>query len=81
MKPGGQAPALDATGQSGGLVRPIVPAEEKAVVLLGASGGPDDAGLLRCGRLILDRDPLFRADYSWTAGQSKVASCAAGLQL
>jgi hypothetical protein len=45
---------------------------------LSASGGPDDAGLLRRGRLILDRDPRFRADYTWAAGQREAASAAAG---
>lgn len=39
-----------------------------SLVLLEAAGSPEAAGLLRRGRLILDRDPRFRADYTWTAG-------------
>ncbi len=49
-----------------------------SLVLLGAAGSPDDAGILRRGQLILDRDPRFRADYTWSAGRGYPASLTTG---
>jgi hypothetical protein len=49
-----------------------------SLVLLEEPGSPEEAGLLRGGQLILDRDPRFRAAYTWTAGKGFPASLTTG---
>lgn len=52
-----------------------------ALTFLGPAATPDEAGLLRSGQLILDRDPRFRADYTWAAAKRLPGSLTSGRRI